>query len=191
MTAHKAVTYGLALLALLTGLGWAKSYLQGPDLSFVTAFKVKPVPVAVTETKWLTKVVHEKVTVLVEVVKYLPPPAAKALKDEFHVTLEQLHAENKSLATVLAVPKAPYGGDMAVTVNIGTGKVEGIFVGHSQPFFALGGLREAGVEYDVIGRSAQAYYRQDIARVGPVVVGGRASASQHGFAASLTASMRF
>jgi hypothetical protein len=176
------------LLAVLAGVlflvGWIKPYLEGPDLAITTIYRPRPVPVQIETVKWLTKVetrtVKERVEIPVEVIRELPAKEARRLENDFGITIPELRADSRELVDILTVPKAPHGGEMALTVNTGTGDIDGIFRAKRAPFVQLGGVREAGVAYSVIDRSAEGYYRQDLVRVGPAVVHGRAFATTTG-----------
>ena len=178
--APRLLTYGLIVVAMLAVAGWIKPYLNGPDLAIATIYRPKPVPVQVEKVKWLTRVEHmtttTRVEVPVEVIRELPAKETQRIEHDFGLKLPELRAENRELVDVLAVPKAPRGGEMALTVNTGSGKIDGIFRAKPAPFFELGGLREAGVDADVVNRSITGYYRQDLLRVGPAVVNARAFA---------------
>lgn len=153
-----------------------KSYISGPDLALTTIYRPKPVPVRVETVKWLkgdVRIKRETVTVPVEVIKEVPAATEKKLLG-FGITLKDLQAENKELANVVDVPKAPHGGEMAITVNTGSGKIEGTFLAKQAPLVEFGGIREAGVDYNVIQRGVTGYYRQDLVRLGPAIVNGKA-----------------
>jgi hypothetical protein len=174
------LTRGLLAAVVVGGLaayGWIAPFIHGPDFSLATIYQPKPAPVKVETVKWLTKVKTEKVTVPVEVIRELPAKEAAHLEKDFGLKLDLLHAENKELAKVLDVPKAPNGGEMALTVNTATGAIDGVFSATRAPFFHLGGMREIGVGYDVIQRGIALHYSQDLARVGPVVLSGTVFAS--------------
>lgn len=171
---------GALVGGLFLAAGWIKPYLAGPDLS-ATIYRPKPAPVEVERVKWLTKVerrtVKERVEVPVEVIRELPAKEARRLEADFGIKLPELAAENRALATVLEVPRAPHGGEMAITVNTETGLVDGIFRAKRARFIQVGGIREAGLEYDPLNQAATGYYRQDLVRIGPAVIGGRVFAS--------------
>jgi hypothetical protein len=159
--------------------GWLTSYIQGPDQIFSTLNRTKPVPVKVETVKWLTKtqVKTERVEIPVQVIRELPAKEAKRLESEFGITLPELQADNRELVTVKEIPKAPYGGELAITANTQSGAIDGIFRAKPRPFVEVGGLREAGVELNVLTKQPTAYYRQDLIRFGPAVIGGRAYAT--------------
>lgn len=165
---------GVAVGALVL-VGNIKSYLD-PISSLSTIYRVKPVPVKVTEVKWMTKVKKETIQVPVEVIREVPAKVEKQLLG-FGLNLKDLHAENKELVDVLDVPKAPHGGEMALTVNTGTGKIEGTFKAKQSPLIEFGGLREAGVDFNVIQRGVTGYYRQDLVRIGPAIINGKVFAT--------------
>jgi len=191
--------YGALLLAGLAVIGQAKAWLQGPDLRFLTVTRVKPVPVVTEQVKWLrgkTKV--ERVEVPVEVIRTVTPKVADRLREDFKLDLNTLRSEKKELVDVREVPKAPYGGEMALTVHTETGKVDTIFRPKPQPFLELGGLREAGVGYDPLNAAVRVYGRMDVGRVGPVVVNGEVFAvkplrpgEKADFGGAINASVRF
>lgn len=83
--------------------------------------------------------------------------------------------ERRELATVLKVPPAPYGGDLAVTVGE-AGDIGGTFRANKRPLFGFGGESAVGSELDLGGRLT-AYVRQDVLRVGKVQSFGKAYAS--------------
>lgn len=178
--APRLLTYGLLLVAVLAIAGWVKPYLNGPDVALTTLYRTKPQPVAAPTVKWLTRVEHktvtERVEVPVEVIRELPAKETKRLEEDFGLKLPELRAENRELVDILAVPKAPRGGEMALTVNTGSGKIDGIFRAKSAPFVELGGMREVGIDYDALNRAASGYYRQDLVRIGPAIVNGKAFA---------------
>jgi hypothetical protein len=168
LTLLAAVAVGVLFL-----VGWIKPYLHGPDLALTTIYRPKPVPVKVETVKWMTKVKTEKVEVQVEVIREVPAKVEKQLLG-FGINLKELHAENKELAKILGVPRAPHGGEMALTVNTGSGEIEGIFKPKQAPFIEFGGMREVGMDYEPLGKVAGGYYRQDLVRLGPVIVNGKA-----------------
>jgi hypothetical protein len=175
--APRILIYGGIALALLAAAGWIKAYLSGPDLSTVTVVRHVPQPVEVERVKYLRKVETVKVNVPVEVIREVPAKQAAQLEEKFHFTLPELRAEGRELVDVLAVPKAPHGGEMALIVDTGTGKVAGTFRAKPAPFFELGGIREAGLDYDPVNGAGSAYYRQDLLRIGPAVLNGKAFVS--------------
>ncbi|HYM59481.1 MAG TPA: hypothetical protein VEZ11_01170, partial [Thermoanaerobaculia bacterium] len=166
---------GAIVAGVLALVGWIKPYLQGPDLALTTIYRPKPVPVKVETVKWLSRVEvkREQVTVPIEVIREVPAKEEEHLHANFGIHLLDLKAENKELVDVLAVPRAPYGGEMALTANTATGKVDGIFRPNAAPFIEFGGIREAGLDYDPLQRRAHGYYRQDLVRVGPGVINGK------------------
>jgi hypothetical protein len=148
-----------------------KSYLD-PISSLSTIYRPKPVPVKVETVKWLkgdVRIKRETITVPVEVIREVPAKVEKQLLG-FGISLKDLHDENKELAKVVDVPKAPHGGEMALTVNTGTGAIEGIFLAHPAPLFELGGIREVGVDYEPLGKRVGTYFRQDLGRIGPAIL---------------------
>lgn len=155
-------------------IGVVKPYLDGPIPGLTTIYRPKPVPVKVETVKWLTRVEKERVNVPVEVIREVPAKVEKHLQDDFKISLPELRAEHKALVDVVNVPKAPDGGEMALTLNTETGKVDSIFRPKPMPFFQLGGIREAGVGYDPLQQAAVGFYRQDLARTGPIVWSGEA-----------------
>lgn len=169
------------LIAIVVGslvlFGWIKSYVEGPNLALTSLYHPKPVPVKVEKVKWLTKIKTEQVQVPVEVIREVPVKEAARLDKDFGIKLDLLHAENKELSTVLTVPKAAYGGEMAVIVNTGTGKTDGIFKPNGAPFIEFGGIKEIGLDYNPLSSAGTVYYRQDLVRVGPVIVNGKAFVS--------------
>jgi hypothetical protein len=166
------------VVGMLALVGWIKPYLAGPDLAMTTIYRPKPVPVHVETVKWLkkveTKVVKERIEIPVEVIGDVPLSEAKRLAEDFHISIPDLQKENRKLVDVLDVPKAPHGGEMALTVNTASGKIDGIFRPKPAPMIEVGGLREAGAEFDPLNNAVTGYYRQDLLRVGPVVISGRA-----------------
>lgn len=170
---------GLLVVGVLWFIAQAKSYFSGPDLVLTTIYRPKPVPVEVERVKWLTKtkIKTERVEIPVEVIREVSPKIEKRLSDGFHITLDQLHAEKKELVDVLDVPKAPRGGEMALTVDTDTGKITGTFLPKKTPLIEFGGIREAGVDYNVLRQGATGYYRQDLVRLGPAIVNGKAFAT--------------
>jgi hypothetical protein len=166
------------VVGVLAAYGWIKPYLNGPDLALSTIYRPKPVPVKVETVQWMNdvRVVRERVAVPggVEVVHDIPPKVAKRLVDDFHISLPDLQKEHRELVDVLDVPKAPHGGEMALTINTETGNVNGIFRPKPAPFIELGGIREAGAAFDPLNKAVTVSYRQDLARVGPIVISGRA-----------------
>ncbi len=167
------------VVGALALVGWIKPYLQGPDLGLTTIYRPKPVPVKVETVKWLSKVEvrREQITVPIEVIREVPEQEAEHLHANFGLSLLDLKAENKELVDVLAVPRAPYGGEMAITAGTVTGKVDGIFRPHAAPFIEFGGIREVGLDYDPLQARAHGYYRQDLVRVGPGIVNGKVFAA--------------
>ncbi len=166
------------VVGLLAAIGWVKPYLAGPDLAVTTIYRPRPVPVEVERVKWLTRteVKTERVEVPVVVIREVEPKIEKKLAEEFNLELPKLAAENRALVDVVAVPRAPYGGEMALTVSTEAGTIEGIFRARPAPFLELGGMRELGVDYDPFNRAASGYYRQDLVRIGPAVINGKAFA---------------
>jgi hypothetical protein len=179
VNAPRWIVYGLFVVAALAAAGWIKPYLHGPDLSLSTVYRPRPVPVRVTEVKWLTKVekqiVRERIEV--EAIRELPPKQAERLEKDFQITLPSLRTEGRDLLGVLDIPRAPHGGEIAVTVNTTTARIDGIFRPKAAPFVELGGVREAGVDFDVLSKSAIGYYRQDLVRLGPCVVNAKVFAT--------------
>lgn len=165
---------GAIVAGVLVLVGWIKPYLQGPDLALTTVYRPKPVPVKVESVKWLTKVERERITVPVEVIREVPAKEAERLHTDFHLDIAELKAANAELVDVVAVPRAPYGGEMALTANTSTGKIDGIFRATPAPLVEFGGLREVGVDVDPLQRRAHGYYRQDLVRLGPAVINGKA-----------------
>jgi hypothetical protein len=166
------------VIGVLAIVGWIKPYLNGPDLAVATIYRPRPVAVQVERVKWLnrveTKIVRERVEVPVEVIREIPAKEAKRLEDDFHIKVADLQKESRELIDVVAVPKAPHGGEMALTVNTESGKIDGIFRATPAPVVEFGGLRELGAELDPLNQAVTGYYRQDLLRVGPIVVSGRA-----------------
>jgi hypothetical protein len=166
------------IVILAVGALWlvaqVKSYIKGPDLALTTIYRPKPVPVPVTEVKWMTKVKTERINVPVEVYRDVPAPVEKRLDKDFGIKLDLLRAENKELAKIVDVPKSPHGGAMAITVNTGSGAVEGIFRPNAAPLIEFGGIREVGADYEPLAKVAGGYYRQDLLRVGPAILNGKA-----------------
>lgn len=180
--APRLLTYGFVVIALLAAWGWVKPFLDGPDLRFSTiTSRTRPVPVKVTEVKWLTKVEtqikRERVEVPVVVIREVPAKVEERLKEDFGIKLPDLRDEGRELVDVLDVPKAPNGGEMALTIHTTSGKIDGTFRARPAPFIEFGGLREAGVDLDMINTAVVGYYRQDLARVGPAVVNGKVFAA--------------
>jgi hypothetical protein len=177
VSAPRWVTYALIIVAALAVVGWVKPYLQGPDLAFSTIYRPRPVPVKVDTTAWLKnaepKIKYVRVPVEVPVIVEVPAKVQQRFEEDFGIKLPELRAENRELVDILAVPKAPRGGEMALVVNTSTGKIDGTFHAHTAPLLELGGLREAGIEYDPMNAMAAGYYRQDLVRVGPAVVSGK------------------
>ncbi len=164
------------VIAALAIVGWIKPYLSGPDLGVATVYRPKPIPVRVETVKWLERVERKTVTVPVEVIREVPPKTEEQLETKFGFGLSDLKSEGKDFVDVLAVPKAPHGGEMALTVNTTTGKVAGTFRPNPSPLIELGGMREVGFEYDPLNTMAGGYYRQDLVRIGPGIVNGKAFA---------------
>jgi hypothetical protein len=201
VNAPRWLTWPLVLVVLGGALflaGWIRPYLEGPDLSSVTVYRSKPVPVRVETVKWLTKekerlrVKTERVEVPVEVIREVPAKVERRLENDFGITLPELRAQNRELADILEVPRAPHGGEMAITVNTESGKIDGIFRRKPAPFIELGGIRELGVGYDAIARTPLGYYRQDLVRVGPAIVSGSAFANLAGdYGATVHVGVRF
>ncbi len=171
------LAYAFIVLLGLAAWGWIKPWIEGPDLRFSTITRTRPVPVKVETVRWMTKVAtkikRERVEVPVEVIREVPVKVAERLKEGFKVSLPDLRAEGRELVDVLEVPKAPHGGEMALTVQTATGKIDGIFRAKPAPFFEAGGLRELGGGYNPFSGTAILSYRQDLVRIGPVVVVGR------------------
>jgi hypothetical protein len=166
------------VVGVLFVVGWIKPYLNGPDLALTTIYRPKPVPVRVETVKWLkgdTRVKTERVEVPVEVIREVPAKVEKQLLG-FGLSLKDLQAKKEELVDVLDVPRAPHGGEMALTVNTETGKIDGTFKPKAAPLIEFGGIRAAGGAFDPIAKRIVGYYRQDLIRVGPVVVNGRVSA---------------
>jgi hypothetical protein len=167
---HLPWVAGIAAFFLV---GVVKPYLEGADL-LTTLHRPRPAPVNIPgPVKWLEKTKTVTIQGPIQVIHDLAPKEEKKFDSEFHLSMSDLHAEHKKLLTVLPVPKAPFGGEMAVTSATDTGKVAGIFAPKAAPFFELGGIRAAGIAYDPLRMSVTGYYRQDFVRVGPVVVNGR------------------
>lgn len=155
-------------------VGWVKPYLFGPDLALTTLYRPKTVPVQAEPSKLIKNAETKTVSTPRQVITKLPPKDDAKLKAEFGKNLADLHAENKELATVLTIPKASNGGEIAITTNNQTGVTEGIFRPKPKPFYEFGGIREVGIDYNVIQRGVTGYYRQDLVRIGPGVVNGKA-----------------
>jgi hypothetical protein len=185
--------YACLILALAALAGWARQYLEGPEIRTFTRAKIVPVPVE--SVKWVEKVKRETVTVPVQVIRHVPAPIADKL-EPMGVDLEALHAQGSELVDVLAIPKAPQGGDLALTLN-SAGKVSGTFLAKPAPFLEIGGAKEIGAEYDPINSAVTGYYRQDFVRVGRAVIHGRAFATasskyqRSGVGLALGVSVRF
>ncbi|MGZ5445283.1 MAG: hypothetical protein ACXW5J_26760 [Thermoanaerobaculia bacterium] len=175
------LTYLLITVAFLAAWGWIKPFLEGPDLRFSTLTRTRPVPVEVPRTEWLVKVekkiVRERVEVPVEVIREVPVKVVERIERDFGLKLPELRGEGRELVDVLEVPPAPHGGEMALTIHTGTGKIDGIFRARPMPLFELGGMREVGLDYDPLNAAATAYYRQDLVRVGPAIINGRVFAA--------------
>jgi hypothetical protein len=181
-------------------IGNIKAYLD-PISSMSTIYRPKPVPVKVETVKWLKgdiRVKKEIVNVPVEVIREVPAKTNKRLEDDFHINVKDLMAEHKALVDVVDVPKAPHGGAMALTIDTDSGKIENTFRPNAAPVIEFGGIREAGAEYNVLQKGVTGYYRQDLVRIGPVVVGGRvfvtaplAPGTPASYGASVGASVRF
>jgi hypothetical protein len=171
------VLVAIAVGALII-LGWVKPYLSGPDLALTSLYRPKPVHVEVETVKWLTKTktVKERVEIPIEVIREVPVKVEKKLDEDFGIKLLDLKAQNRELVDILAVPRAPRGGEMAVTVSTATGRIDGIFRAHPAPLIELGGLREVGLDYDPLNSTATGYYRQDLLRLGPAIVNAKAFA---------------
>jgi hypothetical protein len=195
------LTWGLVLSAIAGALfvaGWIKPLLEGPDLSVVTVYRPKSVPVQVETVRWLVKekerlrVKTERVEVPVEVIREVPAKVEQRLASDFGITLPELRTENRELVDILAIPRAPRGGELAVTVNTGSGRIDGTFRPLPSRLIELGGIREAGVTYGLIDRSIEGYYRQDLVRIGPAIVHGRAFATSTGdYGVTVGAGVRF
>lgn len=192
MNAAKLVTYGAILLCLLAGYGWLKAYLVGPDERVSTIYRFKPKPVVVTETKY-----SEKIRTVVKEVRVEVKVPTEAQKEKLEGRFGYKLGIGEELLGEWNLPRAPYGGTTMVTVKPdGTPTV--VTVPNAQPFFELGGMREFGAEYGMtsLGRSWQAFYHQDLLRVGPVWVGGRAAFGDPGngkaqWSVMASASVRF
>lgn len=160
------------VVGILFAVATVESYLD-PISTMSTIYRPKPVIEKVEKVKWLTKVKTVQVSVPVEVIHEVEKKGAARLDKDFGIKLDLLHAENKELATVLAVPRAPHGGEMAITVNTLTGKTEGVFNAKTAPLIEFGGIREVGVDYEPLAKVAGGYFRQDLLRVGPAVINGK------------------
>ncbi len=180
----------IIIVAALALVGWIKPYLTGPDLAFTTIYRPKPVPVKVETVKWLTKVKTERVEIPIEVIRTVTPAQEKRLS-EFGIALPQLASEHKQLLRVFDIPKAAYGGELAVTASTESGRVDGVFLPKRAPFIALGGLREAAIDFDVISRKPGGHYRQDLVRVGPAIVTGEAFVRGGKSGAAIGVAVRF
>lgn len=188
-----------AIVAVLFIAAQVKSYVEGPANAFATIYRPKPVPVTAETVKWLkgdVRIQRETVKVPVEVIREVPAKVEKHLSDGFKIDLKELHAEHKELLDVLDVPKAPHGGELAVTVDSDSGKIAGTFSAKPAPLIEFGGLREIAATYDPIHRTPGVAYSQDLLRVGPVVLGGRAfvaapKAGGANYGVELTAGVRF
>jgi len=170
-------TLAAVVVGILFVVAQVKSYLGAPDLALTSIYRPKPVPVKVETVKWITKVEtkikRERVEVPIEVIREVPVAVERKLRDAFQIKLPDLRAEGRELVDVLEVPNAPHGGEMALTIHTATGKIDGIFRPKPAPFVELGGLREAGLEYDPLIAATTVYYRQDLLRVGPAIVNAR------------------
>lgn len=177
----RAPLYAAIVLAILAAWGWVKPFIDGPDLRFSTITRTRRVAVKVETVRWLTKVEtqvkRERVPVEVPVIVEVPAKVEKRLEEDFQIKLPELREEGRELIDIQEVPKAPHGGEMALTIHTKTGKVESIFRPKPAPFFELGGLREAGVDYDPLSAAVRGYYRQDLVRIGPGVVNAKVFAS--------------
>lgn len=164
------------VVGVLLAVGWIKPYLAGPDLATTTIYRPKPVPVKVETVKWLTRtdVRTERVEIPVEVIREVPAKTAERIERDFGITLPELAADNRELVEILAVPKAPHGGEMAITVSTASGEFDGIFRPRAAPMVEFGGMREVGFDYDLLGRAGRGYYRQDLVRIGPAVFNAKA-----------------
>ena len=169
----RIVLYLLILFSVLSGFGWLKAYLVGPDISVATLYRVKPVATVVRETKESVKIKEVKV----EVPVYIKQPDQEQ-KDKLEKKYEGAGLDldlNKLLGEFL-IPKSPYGADAVVTLKP-DGHVEVTAKPKARPFFEFGGSRAigGGVGYTNWGQSWRLFYEQDILRVGPVWFSGEAS----------------
>lgn len=195
--------YVLLIVAVLAAWGWVKPLIEGPDLRFSTITRTRPVPVKVETVKWLTKVerqiTRQRVEVPVEVIREVPAKVEQRLVNDFQIKLPELQSEGRELVDIVGVPKAPHGGEMALTIHTATGKIDSIFRPKAAPFVEAGGMREAGVDYDPLGVAVRGYYRQDLIRIGPGIVNAkvfaaaplRGSARAPEYGASIGVAIRF
>jgi hypothetical protein len=89
-------------------------------------------------------------------------------------TLTGRHRGGLDVLTEKKLKPAPQGGEVLVAQDQ-HGVTEVMELPAKRGFLGLGGLRETGGEWDWLNKRVAAYHRQDMVRVGPIVVGVRLS----------------
>lgn len=192
--ARKLLNYLLILVCILLAYGWAKTYLQGPDLVYSTAYRIKRVPVMAEETKRSEKIPEEircvQVVTKSPTIKQLEEIARTYEAPEFKIEWPDV-----TLLGEYKIPDAPYGGTAVVGVQDQQPFV--VVKPKERPFFELGGMRELGIAAGVgaNGTAWRGKLRQDLFRIGPVIGTAEVAVNGHGhtsyWSAMLEANVRF
>ena len=171
---HRITIYLLIFLALFLAYGWLKLYFTGPELGVTTILKVKPKPVIVKETKYSERI-PERVECIPVEIKVPDAKAIEELERKYSGNAIGLDLQRSVMLGEYTLPKMPYGGEALVTVE---GEKPTLSVlPKKQPFFEWGSLREFGLGFGAgqNGYAWRAKYRQDLFRVGPVMMTGEAA----------------
>lgn len=151
----------LGALLLLFVAGLVRDYYRKPEPT-----GVRPPPVVAKPMKTVAsapkRVVERKL-----VVPELPPKAVERVEQRFSLDLSA-----EELLTHVEIPKAPYGGEAAVTLPA-TGEPQVTFVANPRPFFDLGGewaIAGGPVLHHDGELAVRLRVAKDLARVGPVFI---------------------
>lgn len=177
-SASVLLRYGIVVLVLAGAWGWLDLWANGPSI-YSTFTRKTHTREVVERTRYMTntKIQRERVEIPVEVVREVPAKVDQQLKEDFGHNLLELKAEGRGLLEVVDVPKAPNGGRMEITMFTESGRVKATFAPKPLPAVAFGGMREFGVDLDFVRVELSGYFRQDLVRVGPAIVNGKAFAA--------------
>ena len=155
----------VVIVVLLGAAGWVKAWYW-PTVQTVTRTITETVTVPEIRevVKWKTRIETREV-------KVMEAPAKEREKAKAR--------EGEDLLTAVAIPSAPHGGTAQAWLSE-EGETRILFRENPAPFVDLGGIREVSAWAGVSDHYSVAY-RQDLGRVGPVVVMARGEVeSRHG-----------